>query len=153
MNTWRVVGIGNPDRGDDGVGPAVLAALEGTPGLELRCCRGEGLDLLDMLDAAPRAVLVDAAAGGVPGTIRRFDLAAGPLPAQATATSSHGLGLGDTLELARSLGALPRVCLLYTLTGAAFDPGTPLSAGVRAAVPELARRIAALAAPQEAADA
>lgn len=148
-----MVGIGNPDRGDDGVGTAVLAALEGAPGLELRCCRGEGLDLLDVLDGATRAVLVDAAAGGVPGTIRRFDLAAGPLPAQATATSSHGLGLGDTLELARSLGRLPRVCLLYTLAGAAFDPGTPLSAGVRAAVPELAQRITALATAQEAADA
>lgn len=142
MTPWRVVGIGNPDRGDDGAGAAVLAALEGTANMELHPCRGEGLDLLDALDGADRAVLVDAAAGEAPGTIRCYDLAAGALPAQTSATSSHGLGLTDTLELARSLGRLPRECWLYTLAGTGFDPGAPLSQAVRAAVPDLARRIA-----------
>jgi hydrogenase maturation protease len=62
-------------------------------------------DLLDALDGADAAVLVDAArTGGAPGAIRRLapeDLARQRSP------SSHGLGVAQALALATALGRAP----------------------------------------------
>ena len=105
---------------------------------------GEATELLASLEGAAVATLVDAAASGAPpGTVRRFDVTAGPLPAASFTLSSHGLGLVEAVELARALGQLPPRCIVYAIEGASFETGAPLSAAVAAAVPELADRIAA----------
>ncbi|MFJ1706670.1 hypothetical protein [Kitasatospora sp. NPDC088346] len=58
------------------------------------------------------------------------------------ATSSHGLGLADTVELARELGRLPALLVVYAVDGADCSRGTGLSAPVEAAVNSLADEIA-----------
>lgn len=152
---WLLAAVGNADRGDDGIGAAVLAALQqGRLPADVRLltpCR-EPARLLDELGRVQGAWLVDAARGGTePGTITRLDLACGRLPARAgSGASSHGFGLASALELARALGRLPDPCVVYAVEADCFDHGAGLSAPLRRAVAEVARRlqaeIAALAA-------
>ena len=141
---WLVIGIGNPDRSDDGAGHEVVRLLTGRApaGVELLCHRGEATALLGRLQRADAAWLIDAAASGVtPGTIRRFDAVAGALPSGLDAVSSHGLGLAQLIELARTLAALPHVCIVYAIEGGHFIAGAPLSPAVARAATTVADRI------------
>jgi len=133
----RVIGIGNPDRGDDGIGRAVARWLRGRvpPTVEVLEHDGEVTVLLAALEGAAAVWLVDACVSGSPaGLVRRFDAAAAPLPQEVFGLSTHGLGLAEGVELARALDALPPRCIVYAVEGAAFDPGVPLSPAVAAAV-------------------
>lgn len=139
-----VIGVGNPDRGDDAAGRWVARRL--APLLAGRVSvaeqDGEATMLVDALDGAAMAVVVDACASGAPaGTVTRFDVSEAPLPARASALSSHGLGLAEALELARVLGRLPSRCLVYSIEGHDFAPGAPLSPTVAAAVESVAAYI------------
>ncbi len=132
-----VIGIGNPDRGDDAAGSVLARRLAGMlpPGMHVIEHDGEPSSLLAHLAEATRAVLVDASAPlGRPGTVRRFDVSTTPLPAVTFQLSSHGLGLADAIELARTLGQLPARCIVYTIEAEAFDAGALLSAPVAKAV-------------------
>ena len=146
-----IVGIGNPDRGDDGVGHEVVRLLEGRgepDDVVLVRESGEAAALMECFGASDAVWLIDAAASGSPpGTIRRFDAGAGPLPAKLSEVSSHGFGLGQAIELARALGTLPGRCVVYAVEGERFDVGAPLSPTValaaRAVVGRLLREVAA----------
>jgi hydrogenase maturation protease len=141
-----VVGIGNPDRGDDAAGSAVVQRLRGAFGrdIELAEENGETAALLARIERADAAYLVDACASGAPaGTIRRFDAAAAPLPHHTFALSTHGLGLAEAIELARALGQLPSCCIVYAIEGASFEAGVPLTPAVADAVADVAARLQA----------
>ena len=58
----KVIGIGQPSAGDDGAGPAVIAALDGTVSAELIAIR-DPATLVDLLDGP--AILVSSIALGV----------------------------------------------------------------------------------------
>ena len=93
-----VLGIGNPDRGDDGIGVEVATKLDGRlpVGVRLLACRGDVLSLVDEVSACEALVCADAAAPmGEPGRIHRLDLAAGDLPRDLAVTSSHAFGLAE----------------------------------------------------------
>lgn len=139
-----VIGIGNPDRGDDGAGREVLRRLRGLlpADVDLVEGNGEAAAVLAWLERAETAILVDASRSGTPaGTVRRFDVTQAPLPAALFEISTHGFGLGAAVELARALGQLPRQCIVYAIEGAGFDLGAPLSPAVAAAVPALVERL------------
>lgn len=141
-----VIGIGNPDRGDDAAGREVARLLRGTlpDGVEVVEHNGEATALLARLDGIAAAFLVDACASGAPaGTVRRFDVVAAPLPLDAFGLSTHGLGLSEAIELARTLGRLPSRCIVYAIEGECFEIGAALSPPVGAAAADLARRVAA----------
>ncbi len=149
MTRTLIAGIGNADRGDDGIGPAVIAALthrlpDGTRAIALR---GDLLPLLDAWAQVERVVLVDACTeSGAPGRIHRLhNPSAAELPPEAP-TSSHALGLAETLALARALAeptaAAPDI-VVYAVEGFCFDFGAPLSPPVAAAIEPLAEQIAA----------
>ena len=59
-----VVGIGNPDRGDDGVGPVIVRRLKGRVPADVRIleCGGDALTLLDEWEGFASVILVDAVA-------------------------------------------------------------------------------------------
>src|SRR5437763_14389182 len=106
MSRVTVIGIGNPDRGDDAFGRIVAARLRGRwPGaVRLIEQDGEATSLLEQLGGADTAIVIDAAvSGGEPGDIHRFDAASEPLPAAKFDLSTHGFGLGEAIELARIL--------------------------------------------------
>jgi hydrogenase maturation protease len=139
-----VIGVGNADRGDDGAGPAVVRALTGRVGNDMRLVTepGDAASLIATWNGAEHVIAVDASVGdATPGTIRRFDATKEPLPAAVGALSSHGFGLAAALELARALNELPPRCTVYAIAGKNFSPGAPLSPAVAAAVEATAQRI------------
>ena len=141
-----VLGIGNPDRGDDAVGRVVARHLRGFSPANTKIVEhdGEGTALLTQFDGAAVTFVVDASASGTPpGTIRRFDVSSAPLPDLAFGLSTHGFGLAMAIELARTLGQLPPRCIIYAIEGSSFETGAPLSPPVQAAVAEIARRLLA----------
>lgn len=132
-----VSALGHPDRGDDAVGGRVARALrrllpEDVP---LQVHRADALSLLDHWRDCEAVVCVDAVAPmGQPGRIHRLDLSRDSLPPGGASTSSHALGLAETVALARALHLAPRRIIVYAIEGRCFDAGAPLSPPVAAAV-------------------
>lgn len=145
--TAVVIGVGNPHRRDDGVGPAVATLLAADPpaGVEVRACPAEPTAILEAWDGADLAVIVDAAPGGVPGRVRRCVI--GDLAATA-AVSSHDLSLPETYRLAGALGLAPASVVVIAVDIADTGHGTGLSAAVAAAVVPAAREVRAVLAGQ-----
>jgi len=140
-----VVGIGNPDRGDDAVGALVVQALCGRLPADVRVIerRSDMLGLIEDWSGCEGLVCIDAAAPlGRPGRIHRIDLHAGPLPKQFfSRMSSHDVGLAETIGLARTLQLAPRRIIVYAVEGGSFDSGAPPTPPVAAAVRVVAQRI------------
>jgi hydrogenase maturation protease len=136
-----VIGVGNPYRCDDGVGPAVADRMRGygLPGLEVARSLGEATELIELWHGADLAVVVDAvrAEPAQPGRIHRLTVAAAP----AGAASSHGVGLGEAIELARVLDRLPGRLVLYAVEVAEVGHGRGLTPAVADAARRLADRI------------
>jgi hydrogenase maturation protease len=136
-----VLGLGNPFRGDDGVGPRIIEELtrrglpEGVTALDVGTA---GLDLLNILEGWEQAVIVDAAEiGQEPGQFMRFT----PDEARLTQTddlfSLHNAGLSEALALADALGqTLPKL-VIFGVQPAEIDWREGLSPTVEAAVPAL----------------
>ena len=140
-----VIGIGNPDRGDDGAGPAALRELTKSlpEGVAVAESRSEPASLIDLWSKANVVFLVDACASGAePGTIHRFDAHLAPLPEHFGAVSTHGFGIGAAVELARAIGSLPPVLIVYGIEAGSFEPGAPLSSQVAKAARDVAASIA-----------
>ncbi len=141
-----VIGIGNPDRGDDGAGRIVVQRLRGKlpAHVEVAELDGEATGLLALLDGADAAILIDAClSNSAPGTVQRFDAAQVPLPNARFNLSTHGLGLAEAIELARVLGQLPDSCVVYAIEAASVEDGTELSAPVAAAVDIVSAKVQA----------
>jgi hydrogenase maturation protease len=146
-----VLGIGNPWRRDDGAGPAVARRLAGRlpETVRLQAVGGEITELVEAFRGVHLAILIDAVSSGDdPGTIHRFDATTTPLPAHFGRLSSHGIGLAEAIELARTLGGLPHGVHVYGIEGADWSPGQGLSPAVERAVARVtAELIGLLAAP------
>lgn len=139
-----MIGIGNPNRGDDGVGPEVARLLRGRvpDDVEIAELDGEATALLDRLDTAETVYLIDAAASGSDaGTVQRFDCREGPLPEASFRVSTHGFGLAAAIELARALGQLPPRCVVYGIEVADVAAGAGLTGEIRASARAVAARI------------
>jgi hydrogenase maturation protease len=136
-----VIGVGNEFRHDDGVGIEVarrmLCEIGGEP-IDVKQIQEGPIVLLDAWHGRPAAVVVDTMRSGAgPGTIRRFDASHDPLPSREGASSTHAVGVGEAIELARTLGQLPARLIVYAVEGRRFDAGLGLSAGVVAILPVL----------------
>lgn len=140
-----VIGIGNPDRGDDAVGVQVA-----------RQVAAEHLDVLalefddpsEALDAwAPEDTVIVADAvssGGRAGDIHVVDAAEQRLPAgNWSAGGTHALGLAAVIELARTLDLMPRRLVVVGVEAGQVDHGAALSEAVQAAVPAAAEAVMA----------
>jgi hydrogenase maturation protease len=144
-----VVGVGNPDRGDDAIGPLVVRALARhmshhvMPDVVIVEQTGDALALIDEWAGRDAVILVDAAATvSVPGRIHRIDLLADELPIDVSLSSTHAFGVADAVALARTLGLLPGRIIVYAIEGATFNPGAPVSHAVAAALNEVVTRVA-----------
>ena len=138
----RVIGLGRQTAGDDGAGPAVIAELarRGVPaGVELHQL-ADPSDLLPLVDGPGRVVIVDAVLGRPAGRV--LVLTPEALSAQATVpSSSHGLGVGQALALARVLAvdaARPEVRLIGITIESPDGPRVGLSPEIALAVIEAA---------------
>jgi len=138
-----VIGLGNPFRRDDGIGPAFVAALEPQvqPNITLVAATRDPTVLLEAWTDADLAIVVDAAVcqPSMPGRIHRFTSS---MPTDAAgAGHSHGLGVSDAIQLATVLNRTPRHLVLFAVEAADTSVGHGLSPAVEAAIPKLTKSI------------
>jgi len=136
-----VLGLGNPLRGDDGVGPRIIEELtrrglpEGVTALDVG---NAGLDLLNILEGWERAVIIDAAEmGQEPGCFIRFTPDDARLTQAGDHFSLHNAGLSEALALASALGRTLPELVIFGVQPAEVDWKAGLSSVVEAAVPAL----------------
>ncbi|NNE75342.1 MAG: hydrogenase maturation protease [Acidimicrobiales bacterium] len=132
-----VIGIGNPLRRDDGIGPALLAALHDRlpPTVDRIELDGEATRLIEAWSDRRRAVVLDAVCmGAAAGTVH--DLRIDPREPEGTpavgtpSVSSHHPGLAAAIELGRAFDRLPRSLRVIGIEPEDLDHGAGLSASV-----------------------
>ena len=137
-----MVGLGNPLRGDDGVGLAALARLREAwrlpPTVELLDGGTWGLNLLPAIESASQVLFLDAVrAGRLPGALA--ELTREELPRMlGLKLSPHQIGLQEVLALLQLRGATPPEMVCLGLEPASIELRHGLS-------PHLAARLDALA--------
>jgi hydrogenase maturation protease len=139
--TVLVVGVGNPDRGDDGVGPLVAKILADIlpTGVAIASPTGDLLNLVPAWSGFDAVICIDAAAPlTTPGRIHRFDLARTALPQWLNRASSHAVGLVEAIRLARVLQQAPSEMIVYAVEGARFAIGAPITPEVADAAVKVA---------------
>jgi len=142
--TFHVIGVGNADRGDDGVGRLVARLIMPRAPAHTRIeeSDGEVTALLRLITGAQYIWLVDAAQSAAPpGTVHRIDCTTLDAIVPRGGVSSHGLGAAEAIALARALGTLPPHCIIYAIEAADFTPGASPSPEVVDAAQEVAERI------------
>lgn len=135
MDKTVVVGIGNPLRGDDGAGWAVVEALLANPTAGVTAVSTHQLlpELLDLIRDAAQVIFVDASVVGEPGTIKTTAVQ----PAADGPAASHQLHPAVLLALGIELyGCMPPAHLI-TLTGQDFGYHEQLSPSVQQAIPQV----------------
>jgi hydrogenase maturation protease len=156
-----LIGIGNTLRRDDGIGPALVAAVSELelPGVSAIVSDGEPSHLLDAWSGARLAVIVDAVRCEVPapGRIHRSvvfpERSDGEPPAGCTpgmyprepsgAASTHGLGIPDAVRLAEAMGSVPERLVVFAVEVADIGFGGGLSAAVAGCLPSLSQAVLA----------
>ena len=140
-----VVGLGNPLRGDDGIGPQAIQMLvaKALPeGVEVVEGGTQGLGLVSLMEGWRRVILVDAAnVGQSPGGFVRFAPQEARLLGSDQPISVHNAGLREALLLAETLELLPDEIVIYGMQPANLDWDNGLSPQVEAAMPKLIRAI------------
>lgn len=136
-----IIGLGNPLRGDDGVGvrAAQALAVRALPDdVEVIDGGTQGLGIVNLMEGRQRLILVDATdVGQVPGQFARFTLDEARLLGDDQHLSVHAAGLRDALLLARALKMLPQEVVIFGVQPATVEWGSALSPQVEAALPDL----------------
>ena len=141
-----VIGLGNPNLGDDGVGWHVAEEISrrtaDNPAVEVDCCSLGGLNLMERLTGSQRVVLIAAFCSGLRpvGTLSRFTLSDLPDPHSAHSAFSDQFLLRNALSVGRGMNILlPRdedVLVVAIETENDCDFSQELSPPVAAAVPQ-----------------
>lgn len=148
-----VIGLGSPYLSDDGIGPRVVRQLaeKGWGGIRLVEAHAGGLLLLEHLDGAKRAVIVDALLDGrrTPGEV----VASGLDGATCNASCSHDCTLPEALAIGRAMGVvLPDdgdIQLVGIVARDVTSFGESLSPELAAALPKACAAVWAFLAPGE----
>ena len=136
------IGVGNRFRGDDGAGLETADRLVGLSEVEVVHSSGDPAAIISAWEDGTTVVAVDAVVSGAEvGTIVTVDATSEELPACFT-RSTHALGLGHAVELARAIGRLPPRLVLFGIEGACFDMGAEADPRVKRATAEVAARAA-----------
>jgi hydrogenase maturation protease len=139
-----LIGIGNPGRGDDGLGPALLERLAGAApesipeGLIIDVpggCAAVWKYQLNIEDAAliadyDRVVFADASASAAPGTAALEPIQ----PAAAITFTTHELPPASVLALGQDLYGRSPAAWLLAMAGSSWELGQGLSDPAAAAL-------------------
>jgi len=140
-----VIGVGNEFRGDDAAGLIVARRLHERAALQavVLIWEADPAGLLEAWNGAELAIVVDSAVSGAePGTVKRLDASAVPLPARPPiGSTTHALGVTEAIELARALDRLPRRLVVYCIEGSSFATGAAMDPSVERAIDHTVERI------------
>ncbi len=155
MSRIRILGIGSPS-GDDQAGWLVIDALSNCglrteDDLRIEKLDRPGVSLIPLLAQADWVILIDAMVSSAwsnkpgesraqAGQIRHFDNQR--WPDYRHGLSSHGLGVLESLSLARELGELPARMDVYGIEAEQVQAGCPAGEIVQASAQRLATYIA-----------
>lgn len=159
MTRILVIGVGNPLRGDDGLGwraTQQLARMFGAEAeacfldenrflspdeaVEILTCQQLTLDLVEPVHVAGRVVFIDASVKGEPGTLTAETVA----PETAQNLISHQFDPPTLLAAVKALyGACPEA-QLFSITARSFEFVEALSPEVAEKLPELVRQVSEL---------
>ncbi len=146
----KVLGIGQPLRGDDSAGLEIvrrwrsgLSPQDGDHVLAVQEVESPGLNLLSLITDFDVVILVDAVqSGSSPGTLH--ELPARNLEAFLEgADSAHGWGIAETLRLGETLNmdAYPSRIHLLGIEIASVQTGAGLSPAVQDAIPQAVQKL------------
>ena len=142
MPPMLLLGVGNVNRRDDGIGPALVTRLEADLPPFWRSAIERGDDVARLLatwEGAEGVLAIDAAVSDAPaGTFALHAADEGWSEARSRDPSSHGFGLREAVALSLALDTLPPTFLAASVVGVDFGHGAGLS-------PALAGRLDALA--------
>jgi len=140
-----VVGIGNEFRKDDGVGLYVSRLIQERADREIKVVDGvpDGYALIETWGDSNRVIIIDCVTSGAKaGTIYRFDALNEKIPGDLfDGFSTHSISVVDAIELAGTLGRLPKSLLIYGIEGRNFSLGTELSPEIKQAADQLVVQI------------
>ncbi len=126
-----IIGVGNENRGDDGIGIITARRIRRVLGDTIPIFEndGDGAALIEQWRSAELAIVIDAAHGGDRiGQIKKFSADENPLPAITFPKgSTHNFGLIEAVETAQALGTLPRKLIIYVIEGDSFAFGAAVS--------------------------
>jgi hydrogenase maturation protease len=139
-----VLGIGNLLCRDDGIGVRIAVEMQGQDkygGIRI-VDGGTAPDLFALLDDdVNKLIIVDALrGGGRPGDIYRLDLREENI-ADGPASSLHGMGVLDSLQLMRQLGQKPPQVSVIGIEPADVSHGLQLSPAIEATIPAIIRAV------------
>lgn len=142
--TWTVVGVGSRAARDDAVGIKLVedvgSLLGGTPDQFLLWEDADALTLVqNLLDLEEPVVVVDAASMGLPaGSWRWVTDQEVRLQNNLGTVSTHGLGLGEALGIARDLGHAHPI-YLFLVQPFDLSPQMGLTPEMEAVYPSIVR--------------
>jgi len=129
-----VVGIGNPFRGDDGIGLKALSILRTScqSSVDFRILTGDIMRLLDLWQERPFVLIMDAVSSDqLPsGTIIEARLPGELEQIRESLFSSHGFDLIHLLKLARVTNQLPDRLVFLGMVGTEWGIGNGFSSPV-----------------------
>jgi hydrogenase maturation protease len=146
----KIIGLGQSLRGDDAAGLAAVRLWNATyqskierPGVVMELAELPGIGLLNLIEDARFAILVDAvhsaAKVGTVHTLTEDQLGA----FTAGSGSAHGWGVAETLSIGRKLmpSAIPGRLILIGIEVGQLNLGEMLSPEVEAVLPQAAQLI------------
>ncbi len=145
LYNWRIIGIGNPLRGDDGIGCRVVSELEKLDlpeDIDVVDGGSGGISLISLFEGAGRFVLIDAVdMQQRPGTIIHItkEQLLGS-EADSRALDLHSGDLIGLLKLADAITPLKDI-VLFGVQIEQVDYTTAMTPAVAAALPQLVRDI------------
>jgi hydrogenase maturation protease len=138
---WKIVGLGTCLGRDDEIGIALVQELARDGAFDKRCVLLESADAATvaslLLEWLRPVILVDAANMNLaPGEYRFFSDRDASVILKTSSVSTHGMGLAEGLELARTLGFDQAACI-FGVQPFDLSPGQGLT-------PEMATRFPSL---------
>ena len=115
-----ILGVGNPLRQDDGIGPEVIRLLlenkdsyKLSADVDLLDGGTDGLGLIEYLKDYKKVVIVDAVEMKLtPGSIKIFTPEEAVLNINSDALSTHGFGIAELIKLAGELDINPELTIV-----------------------------------------
>ncbi len=153
-----ILGVGNPLRRDDGIGPKVIRRFTESrtkknnsynlpPDVDLIDGGTDGLGLIEYLKDYKKVIIVDAIESGlVPGTIRVFTPEEAVININTDSLSTHGFGIAELIKLAKELNINPEL-VIAGVQPEDISYGENLSATVKSNFHELLETISKISQP------
>lgn len=138
-----VIGIGNPFKGDDGIGLKLLEEIEKKDipeDVRTYDMGSETFDLIHVLKDLDKAIIIDAVQfGGSPGDYRFFT--PDEVNSLKKSDTPHGTDILEVLSLSEKLDEMPEKILIMGVQPKDTDLGEGFSRPLESNVPELVEKL------------